>query len=185
MIQFNELRITSNKTLIIDVSVKDNPNYTNIYIDQIRIDSHNTYSGLGPSSTPIYEYSVASNDNLKVLRLNINEDTLQDIKLSDNLLFIYVTAKGLPVDDEIEEGDTIHNMMTITDLEPIYKSIIKLISNQGEHCKDNSKLIDYILKINALDIALKTCNYPIAVKYWSKFFSRSKLDRLTLKCNQK
>lgn len=180
MIQFNELRITpKDKTLIIDVSIKDDLNYENVYLNQIRIDNQDTHSNFGPSSNPLYDYVIDSSKNLKVLRLNIKSE---DLQILGNLLFINVDTRGLP---NVQDDSNMTALIAIADLEPIYKSIIKLISNQGEHCKDNSKLVDYILKIHSLDLALKTCNYHLAIKYWKKFFTRLKLESLTEKCNQK
>ena len=49
MINFKELRISEcDNSLIIDVEVKDDSYYENIYIDQIIIDTQDTYLGSGP-----------------------------------------------------------------------------------------------------------------------------------------
>lgn len=59
MINFKELRISEcDNSLIIDVEVKDDSYYENIYIDQIIIDTQDTYLGSGPSSNPIYNHTV-------------------------------------------------------------------------------------------------------------------------------
>lgn len=183
MIQFNELKITPiDKTLILDVSIKDDPNYSNVFLDQVFIGTQDTYIGLDIDPDNIYSKTIEG--NTKIFRAHIKSTDLEDSNLYDNLLFIYVTSKGSP-NDEITDDIKPYNMRVIVDLELIYKTIIKLISNQQDQCDDNSKLVDLILKVNALDIALKTCNYPIAIKYWNKFFTRKKLNELTFKCNQK
>lgn len=184
MIQFNELSITQkHKTLILDVSIKDNPNYADIYIDQVIIDTQDTYSGLGPSSEPIYTHTEPIDK--KHLTLYLGPDQLNNISMTNNLFFVYVTARGIPIDENLNEEGSAYALLPIADTERIYRTIIKIISNQEDNCKDNSKLVDLILKINALDITLKTCNYTLAVQYWKKFFHKKELELLTLKCNQK
>ena len=59
MVQFNELRITPDgKNLIIDVSIDDLKYYSNVFIDSVIIDNEETFSPSGPSSNPIYSYTV-------------------------------------------------------------------------------------------------------------------------------
>lgn len=59
MLHFNELKITpDNKYLIIDVSVDTDEYFNNIEIDKVIIDNQDTYSTSGPSSTPLYTYSI-------------------------------------------------------------------------------------------------------------------------------
>lgn len=62
MIQFNELRVTPDgKRLIVDVKVPDIKYYENIYIDTIQIDNQNTFIENGPSSQPLYVYTIGDN----------------------------------------------------------------------------------------------------------------------------
>lgn len=65
MIQFNELRVTSDgKKLIIDASVKDLQYYNDVYIDAIIIDTQDTYVANGPSTNPVFSYEVSSNPDV-------------------------------------------------------------------------------------------------------------------------
>lgn len=65
MIQFNELRISSDgKKLIIDASVKDLQYYNDVYIDAVIIDTQDTYVANGPSTNPIFSYEVPTNDSV-------------------------------------------------------------------------------------------------------------------------
>lgn len=53
MIQFNQLSITPDgRHMIIDVSVKEKDFYKDVYLDEIVIDSHDTYTKGGHSSKP-------------------------------------------------------------------------------------------------------------------------------------
>lgn len=59
MIRFNELRITKDgKHLIIDVSVRSQPYYNDVYLDSISIDTQDTYKDGGPSSSIIYHKDI-------------------------------------------------------------------------------------------------------------------------------
>lgn len=60
MIRFNELRITKDgKHLIIDVSVRSQSYYNDVYLDSISIDTQNTYKDGGPSSSIVYYKEIA------------------------------------------------------------------------------------------------------------------------------
>ena len=54
MIKFNELRISSNRYLIIDVSVKNEDYYKDVYIKSVSVDTQDTYIDSGPSNNPIF-----------------------------------------------------------------------------------------------------------------------------------
>lgn len=65
MLEFNELRITPDgKCLIVDVQVKDEDYYTNVFLDSIVIDNQGTYLSSGPSSKPIFSYTVEDSSDL-------------------------------------------------------------------------------------------------------------------------
>lgn len=65
MVQFNELRITPDgKNLIIDVSVQDMEYYDNVFIDSIIIDTEDTYIPSGPSTNPIFSYTVEESSDV-------------------------------------------------------------------------------------------------------------------------
>lgn len=54
MIKFNELRISSNRYLIIDVSVKNEDYYKDVYIKSVSVDTQDTYKDNGPSEARVY-----------------------------------------------------------------------------------------------------------------------------------
>lgn len=182
MIQFNELKLVQDgEKLIIDVSVINHPYYKDIYINEIRIDTQDTYSGLGPSTNPVYSYVVEQHKNLKIVRLALDEKDFEQFDMEGKLFFVYITARGLPSADAPLNSTKVYQLKTVSDLEPIYKASIKLISGCENPCDDQTQLIDHILKMNSLDLALKTCNYPIAIKYWNKFFKHLKINKLNKK----
>ena len=40
----------------------------------------------------------------------------------------------------------------------------------GDTCSIPKNFIDYILKVKALDLSLKTGNYQEAIRYWNRLF---------------
>lgn len=63
MVNFNELKITKDsKHFIIDVSVKNQTYYDDVYIDEILIDTQNTYKDNGPSSKAMSVFKAASQE---------------------------------------------------------------------------------------------------------------------------
>lgn len=183
MIKFNELKIENcNKTLVIDTSVIDLPYYTDIYIESITIDTQDTYVGTGPSSTPLFKYIVPADQSLKTVRLDLNSTAL-NAGFDTNLLFVYVSVKGVAAIDVPCGMDNVHTIGVVTNLYPIYKQSIKLLSSISDDCQNPQDLVSFILKLNALDLAIKTCNYVTAIKYWKKYFIGATLNNvLTNKC---
>lgn len=193
MITFNELRITpDSKSLIIDVSVKDYEYYKNITIDSIIIDTQETYLVSGPSSNPIFKYSVKStqDNNLysaqrsldnKSIRLQLTSQDLQD-KLSTSLLFVYVITTGIPSPATPCGMDSMITLGTVVDLFPIYCKTISYLKELNSSCSIPKNLIDMILRLKALELSLKTGNYIQAIEYWNKYFINISTNINTSSC---
>lgn len=177
MIHFNELKITpDNKHLIIDVSVSNESYYDNVYLDSIIVDNQDTYVGTGPSSNPIYEYIVqdtvspvtGESNGVKHIRLDL--DTI-DIENLQGLFFVYVRVKGTPSPDTPCGMDNIITMGTVTNMYPFYQQAMNYIGELASNCSVPQNFIDYILRLKGLELAIKTGNYPDAIKYYNKFFN--------------
>lgn len=190
MIKFNELRVSSiNKKLIIDVSVLGLDYYTDVYIDKVIIDSQNTFiSTIGPSNNPIFSYTIPETPpeintdlpgatyttdygNIKNLRLELTEAQLTNNPVNINLFFVYIITKGAPALDTPQGMDSGFVIGVVGDLQPIYETSLSYLKELNESSYISMGLIDYILKVNALNLAFKTCNYILAIKYWKKFFN--------------
>lgn len=168
MIQFNELRITPNdKKIIVDVEIANSVYYDNISIDSIVIDTQDTYVDNGPSTNAVYSTSV----NSKSIRLSI--DTEEYPELKGKMLFIYViTAGEFPSDTPIEIRK--HNTIgTLINTYPIYKKAMLYTKELADTNSIPRGFIDQILKIKALDLALKTGNHQEAIRYWNKLFKNN------------
>lgn len=198
MVTFQELRITPDgKYLIIDVSIKNEPYYENVYIDSVIIDTQDTYVPSGPSNNPVYTYTNENENVTKVyttcdcnpvldedtsycfvtddysnknIRLILNYQDL-GVTLKDNMLFVYVIAKGTPAADTPCGMDNSIVMGTVVDLYPIYCRTIQYLKELTNECQTPSGLINMILRIKALELSIKTGNYTQAIGYWNKYFT--------------
>lgn len=176
MIHFNQLTISPDgQHLIIDVSVLSESYYKNVYIDSIIIDNQDTYVGSGPSSKPVYSYSVPDGTSKltkktysqKHVRLDL---TPADLNL-DGLLFVYVRTKGTPSADTPCGMDNITTMGTVSNMYPFYQQAMNYIKELSSNCSVPQNFTDYILRLKALELSVRTGNYPDAVNYYNRFFS--------------
>ena len=176
MVHFNELRITSDgQHLIIDVSVLSESYYKNVYIDSIVIDNQDTYVGSGPSSNPVYQYSVPDTMSkltkkyvsYKNVRLDL---TPTDLPLN-GLLFVYVRTKGTPAADTPCGLDNMTTLGTVTNMYPFYQQAMNYIGELANNCSVPQNFTDYILKMKGLELAVRIGNYTDAIKFYNKFFN--------------
>lgn len=167
MVKFNELRISNDsKSLIIDAQVLNDSYYDNVYIDNIIIDNQDTYIGTGPSSTPKYSYTVKS--DLKRVALTIDYKELGNL---NGILFVYVRTKGTPTPDTPCGKDNITTIGTVTNVYPFYQQAMGYMKELIGNCTIPKGFIDYMLRLKALELSIKTGNYPAAIDYYNRFFS--------------
>lgn len=180
MVQFNELRINqSGDRLIIDVSVKDLSYYTNVYLDEILIDTQDTYTDSGPSSKAIYSKTMEGNQ--KSLRLELGKGDISS-SLLDNMFFVWVRTKGTPAaNTPCGEDNTLTLGVTIA-LYPLYQQAFGYIKELEKECATPKGFINFILQLKALQLAVRIGHYTQAIKYWEKFFRGLKKDVVTNKC---
>lgn len=205
MINFNELRITSDgKYLIIDVQVQNLNYYKDVYLDSIHIDTQQTFIETGPSNKPIYSYVIpdrvdnqvyTQNDNKKVYTEH-GEDVLSDGEplkakhirqfididsIGNNLFFIWVVTKGTPTEDTPCGMKNSVTLGVVYDKLPIYNMSMKYI-NSLEGCDISKEFMDFIFRKKAFETCLEVGNYNQAIKYWNKFFIEIKEPQI-INCN--
>lgn len=178
MIHFNELKITpDSKHLVIDVSVRNEAYYKNIYIDSIVIDNQDTYVGSGPSSKPIYTYNVPdiipklTNEAVSQKHVRLYLDSTDVGGSLNGLFFVYVRVKGTPTADTPCGMDNITTLGTVSNMYPFYQQAMDYIKEIESNCSFPQAFTDYILRLKALELAIRTGNYPDAIKYYNRFFS--------------
>ena len=174
MLQFNELRITADgKHLIIDAQVQDAEYYDDVYLYAIIVDTQKTYSDAGPSSKPLFTFSY---EDRKHVREVIDIDTI-----SNNLFFVYLIASGEPAENTPCGMKNAMVLGVVYDKQPFYKMSMSFL-NSLEGCNPPSELINFILRLKAIELALKTGNYTKAIELWTKFFSKRKQVYMNHSC---
>jgi len=171
MIVINELRITPDgEYMIIDVSIGSLNWYKYMYIGRIIIDTGKTYNPSGPSSKAI---EVASyNKAEKNVRLMIKAKDLELDSLDEDIFFVYIEAQGVPDPDTPCTLDENIGLGVVYNVRPIYNIGMSYVRELSSMCDIPKGFIDYILRYNALELALRTGHYTEAIKYWDRFFSK-------------
>lgn len=190
----------NNESLIIDVSIEDADYYKNVVLDSIIIDTQDTYVENGPSSKAVFKYTVAEenydlvystpeNCGCAPVQDELSKDycfTIDDyskkrvklilkpedlgVPIAGNMFFVYAISSGEPLSDTPCELRNSRIIGTAINLYPIYKQSMLYTRELGDTCSIPKNFVDYILKIKALDLSLKTGNYQEAIRYWNRLF---------------
>lgn len=160
MIKIDELEILPNgKELKIAMHISDNPSYTDKYLDSISIDNQNTYSIEGDFTKCVYNKSFDENTKHIILIIK-QEDLLHNANLDKDLFFIKITPNsGSP------KYAAVYNKYKMYDVG------MKYLRELNEKCSIPKGFEDYILRLKALELSLKSNNNLQAIKYWNKFTS--------------
>lgn len=176
---FKELRITPNGgELRIHAGVESGIPFMNVELDKIVIDTQSTYVKDGPSSKPVYEYQVQSGD-VKDCKLVLTKDELVNIPMSSTLFFVYVISKGSSTSSQFEP----RIMGTAANLYPYMQQMMTFVKEIGDNCCIPKGFIDKFLRYKALDLSIRTGNYPLAIKYWNRFFTGKLPEHSSTKCS--
>lgn len=152
MIKYNTLKIEGNN-LIIDFEVEDKPYYSNVSIEGVRVDTPLTYG----TDTPYYIY-----DKDDVTRYE-TEIFIPDVK-KELLIITPQVYVALPPDTPC--GADIIDMAAVYDRNVLLDKGLGYLKELGDTCEISRGFVDFILKRHALDMAIATCNYSMAIKYW-------------------
>lgn len=186
MIVFNELRIDSDKNLIIDVSVLDNTNdpQSEISIDELRI-------GYG-SNTKVDNYDASGIRTLAAnYRIDGNENTIRGFRTEIDLTSSTTTTNHPDAATSIiyvyVSVDVPNNIaVNISDCsDPTYiegyaydrcmlmNKVFDYIKSTDNICNNIDDYANYIVKINGLQLAVESGNFTLANTYWNKFFANN------------
>lgn len=182
MITFNELRITKDgKYLIIDVSVRSQSYYDNIYLDSISIDTQDTYKDNGPSSSIVYTKDITKESpSAKHYRLEIPAG---ELSLSDNMFFVYVKVKGTPASDTPCGMDEVYTLGVTFNPCALYNTMMSYVKEVGNTCSVPKNFIDMFLQYKALEISIETEHYMQAIEYYNSFIKDIKSVAVSKTCN--
>ena len=183
MIRFNELKIEDNY-IIIDVQIEEEKYFKDMYIDSIVIDTQDTFIANGPSSKAIYTKTFNTNtdvnkeeiiytqgiDKYNRVRIYIDGKNL-NVDIHKTMFFVYVIAGGTPTADTPCRWDENKALHTLVDTQVLYNNMIQYIKELNKDCSTPDNFINAILQFNAIDLALKTNQYPLAIDLWKRFYS--------------
>lgn len=180
MIRFNFLGIVDD-CLIIKAQIEPESYFNDCYIERVYIDTQDTYNK--DESLHVYDKKY-QDTSTKDINLYLNTTNLQGKDLSKNMFIVTViangTPSGLPIDVCGLDNTVIRG--TVIDLQSIYKYMMNGIKEIGDTCSVPNTFINGILQFEALDLALKTGNYPLAINYWNTFFIKDNQVKITNKC---
>ena len=175
MIQFNELRITSdNKCLIIDTQVEDLSYFVNVTIDSIFIDTQDSWILNGPSDSAIRVYSknngkqldIIKDDTGRHVRLEITDPLIDSSK--NNMYFVYVIADISNAPESTEapcECSKDRILGTVVNLYSMYQNLMGEIRELSNTCEVPASLINSFLQQEILDARALYPNSSLADLY--------------------
>lgn len=193
MIRFNELKIEDNY-IIIDVQIEEDEYFKDMYIDSIVIDTQDTFIANGPSNKAIYTKTFNSDvnpvyenkqcapvkkeenvytqgiDKHNRVRIYISAKEL-NVDIHKTMFFVYVIAGGTPAADTPCRWDENKALHTLVDVQLLYNTMIQYVKELSKDCSTPDNFINAILQFNAVDLALKTNQYPLAIDLWKRFYS--------------
>lgn len=155
MIKYNTLKIEGDN-LIVDIEVEDRPYYESISINGVRIDTPLTYGTDEP-------YDICRDDD--VTRYTA-EFFIPEIKKELIIITPQVYDKELPLD--VPCGADVVNTAAVYNKSVLLDEGLKYLKELGNTCEISRDFIDFILKKNALDMTISSCNYHAAIEYWKR-----------------
>ena len=184
MIVFNELRIDSDKNLIIDASVldiTDDPNHV-IHIDHVYVGVGSNQELIDLIDTPYTVKNYNSDGYVRGIRIvldltNSATQTIlnkEGIDLTKFLYYIQVTVDTTnPV---VELSDCTVNTKIegyAYDKCLLINKVFDYIKSTDDICNNIDDYANYIVKINGLQLAVESGNFILANTYWNKFFANN------------
>lgn len=162
MIKYNKLEIKGDY-LIVDFEVEDKPYYSSVSIQGIRIDIPLTYG----KETP---YPIEGTDPIEDTddRTHYTKEFfIPDIKKELIIITPQCYTDEIPSDSPC--GAEVVNASAVYDKNILLEKGLYYIKNLGSECEVSKDFIDFILRHKALDMAIDTCNFNTAIKYWDMF----------------
>lgn len=164
MIQYNELRIADNN-LIIDFEIEKETYYKGVTITGLKIQSSKDNS---------IDQIVDIADNQTSYKGSI-------FVPEANSELLIITPLVTPLTMDTPCGKDIVDKAAIYNKKSILDKGLSYLKELGNTCSIPKGLVDFILKLKALDIAIATCNYTEAIKYW-KMLNRRQIKTATNNC---
>lgn len=186
MLQFNELRIDSDKNLIIDASVldiTDDPHgYIHINHVYVGVGSNQKLVDLDLNNEAYVTRRDDSTDHLRGIRivLDLTNPAVQKILDSNGVELIqqlfYVKVEVDTTNPAVIIQDCTVNTFIegyVYDRCLLMNKVFDYIKQNDNVCNDIEDYANYIVKINGLQLAVESGNFTLALTYWNKFFANN------------
>lgn len=184
MIVFNELRIDSDKNLIIDASVldiTDDPNHV-IHIDHVYVGVGSNQELIDLIDTPNIDKRYNSDGYVRGIRvvLDLTDNavkTLLDKVGKDLTKFLYYIQVTVDTTNPVVE---LSDCTVNTKIEGyaydkclLMNKVFDYIKATDDACNSIDDYASYIVKVNGLQLAVESGNFVLANTYWNKFFANN------------
>lgn len=177
MVKFNDLKISyDGHCFTVYVSIDSASYYAERYITDIYIDSDSTFNNsVSPSDKAIHIEmpNGKSRTFRKVLTVSELSKIITSRTLKNHMIYVFVELDG-PISGDAPCGsDTDMFLGVAVDWNGLYHGSLGYMKQITRDCCSIPKeFIDYILKMKALEMALKTGHYTVAKNIWDKFFCK-------------
>lgn len=177
MVTFNDCRISEDgKCLIVEASINEMSYFKNCYIEEVYIDTDETYS-IDEASHHAVKIDLESDqcecvkedDKIKRVTITVRTKALDKETLNKNIFFIHVKAGGYPEPGCPCGMDNQWHLCYALNWKPLYDSIMSYINELADSCSIPKNLIDILLRLHAIKIALKTGHFTQAIELWQKW----------------
>ena len=157
MIKYNKIRIIDGNKLELDFEFEESAYYEHASIWGVRIDSSLTYN-TGTHFFPDKDY-IYEGDNRHY------QGVIPISGISKDLIIITPIVRAI-IPPEAPCGTDVVDTRAIYNKDILNEKGLAYLKELGDTCNIPRGFIDFILKKYALDLAIDTCNYGAAVKYW-------------------
>lgn len=179
MIKFTELQV-QNGRLVVVAEVSEEQYYTNVYIDEVIIDTQDTFNTTGPSANPIYSAIISGNQ--KKVTLSLSSTDLNNVGVDNTMFFVYIKVKGTPSPNTPCGGDNEYTLGVTFSLCPIYNATMGYIKEINNTCDIPKNFIDMILRFKAIQYSVESGHFLDAIKYYNQFFRNVNVRGAVKKC---
>ena len=201
MVVFNELLVTNGK-LIIDVSIEDICYYENMFIEKIKVSDIKeeykyeykatvvpevldsicqSFFGVVPKEKEVIEDGNTTSLKRKRIRLELKPSDLKLKNLNEHLFIINVEVGGIPDPNTPCTMDEKSNIAYTYYAKDWYDKSMNFIRNSSDI---DDGFVDFILKKEALDLALNCGNLTKASEYFDLLKTKeAPSNNKACKCN--
>lgn len=183
MVNFNDLRISpGGKEFFIDAEIAPYSYYDGMYISRIIIDTEETFNVNGPSSNPFHTVNFDTQDKEQSVYLTAEEMSMDSF--TGHIYYVYVMVEGIPDSQTPCGWDNDYSMGVALDWQPIYRIGLSSMKSIVDNCCEMDRsFIDYILRFESFELALRTGQYALANDKFNQWFRNAENPVVRPPCN--